>query len=110
MKEFMKDQYVMTTEIHLLKSYQLKIATSVCIKKNLKTLATEIFKEEQRVSREIISELFRFIKKSYTFRNNSMLQRKKRQNQFFSALEVFLTSLASKIWDLLPGPLKIKFA
>ena len=52
------------------------------VKKNLQTLATEIFKAKQRISPEI-----QFFKKPYNFRNNTTLQRKKTK-PFILALNI----------------------
>ena len=72
--------------------------------RNLQLLATEIFKFKNGIAPELMSDIFQFVKKPYNLRNRSILQRK-RTKTVYNGSET-LSSLAPKIWVLLPNSLK----
>ena len=72
--------------------------------RNLQILALEIFKIKNGHSPQIIGENFEFLNRAYNFRNTSVLKRKKGRTVFYGSESV--TSLAPKIWDLLPNSMK----
>ena len=49
-------------------------------KRNLQTLATEIYKAKNKISPEVVNSLFEFINKNYNLRNASVLKR----NRYFT--------------------------
>ena len=71
---------------------------------NLQVLATEIFKAKLNILPEILKELFSFNVRNYTLRSQSSLKRIK-TNSVYSGSES-LSSLAPKIWDLVPDSFK----
>ena len=72
--------------------------------KNLQVLATEIFKGKLNISPEILKELFCFIVRNYNLRSQSTLKRIKANSVYFGSES--LSSLAPKIWDLIPDNFK----
>ena len=72
--------------------------------KNLQVLATEIFKAKRNISPEILKELFSFNVRNYNFRSQSTLKRIKTNSVYFGS--EILSSLAPKIWDLVPDSFK----
>ena len=72
--------------------------------KNLQVLATEIFKAKLNISPEISKELFSFNVRNYNFRSQLTLKRIKINSVYFGSES--LSSLAPKIWDLVPGSFK----
>ena len=68
--------------------------------KNLQVLATEIFKAKLNISPEILKELFSFNVRIYNLRSQSTLKRIKTNSVSFGSER--LSSLAPKIWDLVP--------
>ena len=68
--------------------------------RNLKTLATEIYKVKNKISPEVVNSLFAFTNKNYNLRNASILKR----NRYFTVHygRESLVSLAPKIWELVP--------
>ena len=72
--------------------------------KNLQVLATEIFKAKLNISPEISKELFSFNVRNYNFRSQSTLKRIKTNSVYFGSES--LSSLAPKIWDLVPDSFK----
>ena len=68
--------------------------------KNLQVLATEIFKAKLNISPEILKELFSFNVRNYNLRSQSTLKRIKTNSVSFGSER--LSSLAPKIWDLVP--------
>ena len=72
--------------------------------KNLQVLATEIFKAKLNISPEISKELFSFNVRNYNFRSQSTLKQIKTNSVYFSSES--LSSLATKIWDLIPDSFK----
>ena len=61
--------------------------------RNLQTLATEIYKVKNDLGPEIMKEVFQFIEKPYNLRNN-----------YFGTESI--TSLAPRIWEILPVEIK----
>ena len=63
-----------------------------------------MFNVKQRSSPEIVSDFLQLLKKPYNFRNNNILHRKKDKTVLFGIEHI--SSLAPKIWEILPGQLK----
>ena len=74
--------------------------------KNLQVLATEIFKVKLNISLEILKELFSFNVRNYNLRSQSTLKQIKTNSVYFGSES--LSSLAPKIWDLVPDSFKNK--
>ena len=72
--------------------------------KNLHVAATEIFKAKLNISPELLKELFSFNVRNYNLRSQSTLKRIKTNSVYFDT-ESF-SSLAPKIWDLVPDSFK----
>ena len=72
--------------------------------RNLKFLATEIFKVKNRVSTGLTEEIFHFVSKSYDLRNNRILLWKRNRTIFYRTES--LSSLAPRIWELIPQSLQ----
>ena len=72
--------------------------------KNLQVLATEIFQAKLNISSEILKELFSFNVRNYNFRSQSILKQIKTNSVYFGSES--LSSLAPKIWDLVPDSFK----
>ena len=72
--------------------------------KNLQILATEIFKAKNGISPTIIADLFQFTNKPYNLRNKSILKRTKDCSVYYGSESI--SSLAPKIWELIPDALK----
>ena len=72
--------------------------------KNLQLLATEIFKSKTGVSPELMNDIFHFVKRPYNLRSVYTLE-KKRDHTVYHGSES-LSSLAPKLWDLLPNSIK----
>ena len=72
--------------------------------KNLQVLATEIFKVKLNISPEILKELFSFNVRNYNLRSQSTLKQIKTNSVYFGSES--LSSLAPKIWDLVPDSFK----
>ena len=81
-----------------------KIKTVSIHLKNLRVLATEIFKAKLNISPELLKELFSLNVRTNKFRNQSTLKRIKTNYVNFAGES--LSSLAPKIWDLLPDSFK----
>ena len=54
----------------------------MCILKNLQILAIEIFKSKNRISSEIMDDIFHFVEKPYGIRNSSILQGKRVNHKY----------------------------
>ena len=72
--------------------------------KNLQVLATEMFKAKLNISPEILKELFSFNVRNYNLRSQSTLKQMKANSVYFGRES--LSSLASKILDLVPDSFK----
>ena len=68
--------------------------------KNLQVLATEIFKVKLNISPDILKELLSFNVRNYNLRSQSTLKRIKTNSVYFGSES--LSSVAPKIWDLIP--------
>ena len=75
--------------------------------RNLQLLATEVFKVK-RVSTGLTKDIFHFVNKPYNLRNNRILFRKRNRTGFYGTES--LSSLAPRIWELIPQSLKDKTA
>ena len=71
---------------------------------NLQVLTTEILKAKLNISPEILKELISFNVKNYNLRNQPTLKRVKSNCVYFDSES--LSSLAPKIWDLVPDSFK----
>ena len=72
--------------------------------RNLQLLATEIFKVKNGVSTGLTEDIFHFVNKPYNLRNNRILFRKRNRTVFYGTES--LSSLAPRIWELIPQLLK----
>ena len=72
--------------------------------KNLQLLATEIFKSKTGVSPELMNDIFHFVKRPYNLRSVYTLERKRDHTVYHGSES--LSSLAPKLWDLLPNSIK----
>ena len=83
----------------------LKRDRSVSIhQKNLQILATEIYKTKNDLGPKIMKDTFHFIQKPYNLRNDPELQRRKNRTVYFGTENI--SSLASKIWELIPSDIR----
>ena len=73
--------------------------------KNLQLLAIEISKSKNGVSPEFMNDIFHFVERPYNLRSDYTLKRK-RDHTVYHGSEI-LSSLAPKLWDLLPNSIKI---
>ena len=72
--------------------------------KNLQLIATEIFKSKTGVSPELMNDIFHFVKRPYNLRSDFTLERKRDHTVYHGSES--LSSLAPKLWDLLPNSIK----
>ena len=72
--------------------------------RNLQLLATDIFKVKNGVSTGLTEDNFHFVNKPYHLRNNRILFRKRNRTVFYGTES--LSSLAPRIWELIPQSLK----
>ena len=72
--------------------------------RNLQLLTTEIFKVKNGVSTGLTEDNFHFVNKPYDLRNNRILFRKRNRTVFYGTES--LSSLAPRIWELIPQSLK----
>ena len=72
--------------------------------RNLQFLATETFKVKNGVSTGLTEYIFQVANKPYDLRNNCILLRKRNKKVFYGIEG--LSSLAPKIWELIPQSLK----
>ena len=77
---------------------------SISIHKKISKLYLQKSLTQNKGFHQKISDLLQFIKKPYNFRNNNMLQRKNDKTIYFDT--ECISSLAPKIWDIFPRPLK----
>ena len=67
-------------------------------------LATEIFKSKTGVSPELINDTLHFVERPYNLRSDYTLERKRDHTVYHGSES--LSSLAPKLWDLLPNSVK----
>ena len=72
--------------------------------RNLQTLATEIYKNKNKISPEVVNSLLEFTNKNYNLRNASVLKRKRYFTVHYGSES--LVSLAPKIWELVPDSIR----
>ena len=72
--------------------------------KNLQILATEICKTKNDLGPKIMKDTFHFIQKPYNLRNDPELQRRENRTVYFGTENI--SSLASKIWELMPSDIR----
>ena len=72
--------------------------------KNLQLLATEIFKSKTGISPELMNDIFHFVERPYNLRSDYTLERKRDHTVYHGSDS--LSSLAPKLWDLLPNSTK----
>ena len=88
-------------------AFQELLAADISVsghQKNHQLLATEIFKSKTGVSPELIDDIFYFVERPCNLGSNYTLQ-KNRDHTVYHELES-LSSLASKLWNLLPNSIK----
>ena len=73
--------------------------------KDLQLLASEIIKSKTGMSLELVNDIFHFVERPYNLRSDYTLKRK-RDHTVYHGSEI-LSSLAPKLWDLLPNSIKI---
>ena len=69
--------------------------------KNLQLQATEIFKSKIGVPPELMNDIFHFLERPYNLRSDYTLERKRDHTVYHGSES--LSSLAPKLWDLLPN-------
>ena len=85
--------------------YLLKKDKSASIhQRNLQILATEIYKARNGLGPEIMKDIFHFVQKPYNLRNDSTLKRRKNGTVYFGTESI--SSLAPKIWEIVPCEIK----
>ena len=72
--------------------------------KNLQLLINEIFKSKTGVSPELMNDIFHFVEKPYNLRSDYTLERKRDHTVYHGSES--LSSLAHKLWNLLPNLIK----
>ena len=72
--------------------------------RNLKILATEIYKARNDLGPEIIKDIFHSVQKTYNLRNDSTLQRRRNRRVYFGTESI--SYLARKIWEIAPCEIK----
>ena len=72
--------------------------------RNLQALALEVFKVKNGYSPQVITDNFELADRPYDLRNLLVLKRKKYRTVFYGSESV--SSLAPKIWELLPNSMK----
>ena len=72
--------------------------------KDLQLLATEIFKSKTGVSPELMNDVFHFVKRPCNLRSDYTLERKRDHTVYHGSESP--SSLAPKLWDLLPNSIK----
>ena len=83
----------------------LKKDKSISIhKRNLQILATEIYKVRNDLGPEIMKGIFHFLQKPCNLRNDSTLKRRRNCTAYFGTESI--SSLAPKIWDIVPWEIK----
>ena len=83
----------------------LKKDKSVSIhQRNLQTLAIEIYKARNDLGPDIMKDIFHFVQKPYNLRNDSTLKRRKNGTVYFGTESI--SSLAPKIWEIVPCEIK----
>ena len=83
----------------------LKRDKSVSInQKNLQILATKIHKTTNDLGPEIMQNIFHFAQKTYNFRNDPDLQRRRNRTAYFGTESI--SSLARRIWVLFSSDIR----
>ena len=72
--------------------------------KNLQLLANEIFKSKTGVSPELMKDILHFVERPYNLRSDYTLERERDHTVYHGSES--LSSLASKLWNLLPNSIK----
>ena len=72
--------------------------------KKLQLPATEIFKSNTGMSPELMNDIFHFAERPYNLRSDYTLERKRDHTVYHGSES--LSSLAPKLWDLLPNSIK----
>ena len=71
----------------------LKKGKSVSIQRHLQILATEIYKVRNDLGPEIMKDIFHFVQKPYSLRNDSTLQRQRNRTVYFGTESISFLSL-----------------
>ena len=83
----------------------LKKDKSVSVhQRNLQTLVIEIYKARNDLGPEIMKDIFHFVQKPYNLRNDSTRQRRTNHTVYFGTESI--SSLAPKIWEIVPCEIK----
>ena len=83
----------------------LKKDKSVSIhQRNLQILATETYKARTDLGPEIMKDIFHSVQKPYNLRNDSTLQSRRNRTLYFGTESI--SSLAPKMWEILPCEIK----
>ena len=72
--------------------------------RNIRALATEIYKVMQGISPPLLNEVFVPLHCNYKLRGNNFLQRRRVKSLGWGTKSI--SSLASKIWEILPSEIK----
>ena len=72
--------------------------------KNLQILATEIYKVKNDLRPKIMADIFYFVEKPYNLRNDSIIQKQANRTVCFETENI--SSLAPKLWELIPSEIK----
>ena len=72
--------------------------------KSLQILATEIYKTKNNLGPKIMKDTFHFIQNPYHLRNDPELQRRRNRSVYFGTES--MSSLAPKIWELIPSTIR----
>ena len=72
--------------------------------RNLQILATEFYKARNDLGTQIIKDIFHSVQKQYNLRNDSTLQRRRNCTVYFGTESI--SSLAPKIWEIVPCEIK----
>ena len=72
--------------------------------KNLQILATETYKVKTDLEPKIMADISHFVEKSYSLRNNSIIQRQANRTVYFGTESI--SFLAPKSWELIPSEIK----
>ena len=73
-------------------------------RRNLQTLATEIYKAKNKISSEVVNSLFEFTNQNYNLRSLSIPKKKRYFTVHYGSKSV--VSSAPKMWELIPDSIR----
>ena len=73
-------------------------------RRNLQTLATEIYKAKNKISSEVVNSLFEFTNQNYNLRSPSIPKKKRYFTVHYGSKSV--VSSAPKMWELIPDSIR----